>query len=773
MASPPDPATAAAPPGAAFGDSLGDSAFEPSALDRALERSTRLSLTLGNLGWRRLALLLVAALCGLLLLTRAVSLAPHLPGDWAPADDRLLLRAAGGSPLSAHEGQTLQRLHAPAGGTTLQADTLWLQPSTRWQTNDERRAAQQSAQQALTQALSQGAVELHFSPTGAAATAVALSPTGRGWVGMGAAYYALLLAALGLLVLAALTLLAQPQRHNALFALLCGLQALHLVLVALQTLPGLGKPAALLYWDGPLRVWLDLATAATLVQVIALHPRRLPTAPLVAAAAWALAGLAALALWRGLPGADWWWLQATLLLATGLAWWLIHRSARVEPNPYTALLRRLVAVALAGGALLSALLWWTPLPQSLAQARAVSTLWPLLLAGLLALLPLLVRAQPLLRELLLLSGLATLALAVQMALREAGLGPLAALSLALVFTLALYALARPWLRRRVLGSGPSTELIFEQLYRAAREVQARPERQTAVLARVLNELFEPLSLTPLDRSPSRTRVVGGGAALVVPVGSASAAASRVGEGRPATALSLRFARGGRRVFTLDDARLADRVVDQLQRAVAYDRAVERGRSEERQRIAQDLHDDIGARLLTLMYQAPDTEMEDYLRHTLQDLKTLTRGLAASEHRLSHAAAEWKADLTQRLTAAQVELGWSLLADRDLKLSVVQWSALTRVLRELASNTMAHGQATRLDVQFNLQRRQLLLVVSDDGQGRDPQSWSHGLGLGGVRKRVKLLGGTVQWREGQPRGIVCEVRVPDFGAARAESTRARA
>jgi signal transduction histidine kinase len=227
------------------------------------------------------------------------------------------------------------------------------------------------------------------------------------------------------------------------------------------------------------------------------------------------------------------------------------------------------------------------------------------------------------------------------------------------------------------------------------------------------------------------------------------------------------------VFTLDDARLADRVVDQLQRAVAYDRAVERGRSEERQRIAQDLHDDIGARLLTLMYQAPDAEMENYLRHTLQDLKTLTRGLAASEHRLSHAAAEWKADLTQRLTAAQVELGWSLLADRDLKLSVVQWSALTRVLRELASNTMAHGQATRLDVQFNLQRRQLLLVVSDDGQGRDPQSWSHGLGLGGVRKRVKLLGGTVQWREGQPRGIVCEVRVPDFGAARTESTRARA
>jgi hypothetical protein len=33
------------------------------------------------------------------------------------------------------------------------------------------------------------------------------------------------------------------------------------------------------------------------------------------------------------------------------------------------------------------------------------------------------------------------------------------------------------------------------------------------------------------------------------------------------------------MFTADDARLADQVVDQLMRAVAFDQAVERGRSE--------------------------------------------------------------------------------------------------------------------------------------------------------------------------------------------------
>ncbi len=154
-------------------------------------------------------------------------------------------------------------------------------------------------------------------------------------------------------------------------------------------------------------------------------------------------------------------------------------------------------------------------------------------------------------------------------------------------------------------------------------------------------------------------------------------------------------------------------------------------------------------------------MEDYIRHTLLDLKTLTRGLAAAEHRLSHAAAEWKADLTHRLTVAQVELGWAFDIDHDRVLSVVQWSALTRVLRELVSNALYHGHASRIEVTLRLQGPLLVLQVADDGQGRAPETWSHGLGLGGVRKRVKLLGGEVAWHENGGRGIACTVRVPDF------------
>jgi signal transduction histidine kinase len=366
----------------------------------------------------------------------------------------------------------------------------------------------------------------------------------------------------------------------------------------------------------------------------------------------------------------------------------------------------------------------------------------------------------LLREFAMLAGLSTVATSLDLLFISLfSLEQFASLTLAVFIALACYAAARQWMLDQMMGSRAlTTERTFEQLYRIAREVQKQPERRPALMSQLLRDLFDPLEVMQVDKASPRARVLADGSALVVPVRGGGASSD---EGGSPQTLVLRFAGRGRRIFTGEDARLTDRIVEQLRRAVAYDRAVERGRSEERQRIAQDLHDDIGARLLTLMYKAQDPEIEDYLRHTLQDLKTLTRGLAAANHWLSDSVGEWKADIQQRLTAAHIGLDWSFTFDDDLHLTVVQWSALTRVLRELVSNTIYHARATRVEIRAEVSGGALQLQVIDDGHGRNPAAWAHGLGLGGVRKRVKQLGGEVAWRERQPQGIVCEVRVPEW------------
>ena len=85
-----------------------------------------------------------------------------------------------------------------------------------------------------------------------------------------------------------------------------------------------------------------------------------------------------------------------------------------------------------------------------------------------------------------------------------------------------------------------------------------------------------------------------------------------------------------------------------------------------------------------------------------------------------------------------------------------------MLRELINNVIVHAQASRVTVAAIHERGRFVLRVGDDGVGRAPETWAHGLGLGGIRKHVKQLGGDVRWRENSTRGIVCEIRVPELG-----------
>jgi signal transduction histidine kinase len=733
-----------------------DSAFGASAFDRALDQR----LPTRWIGWR-LRLLVTAALIGcvgLFVLTRWLAMSPALDAVFQASPQGSLTLISSPTPaLNALAGRSLSAV-VGNDGAAVPLDALALQRSPRWQVDDARRRQQMSQQEALAQARAPGHATLVFND---GTRAVVAAPP-RGIPGLGLLFWPLAALALLLYLVGVVVVLARPQARNALFLGMTWCQAGTLLFIAIQSMPGLGLPAGAAAAELMPRLAFDLFTAAAAVHVFALHPRRLPGAGLIGGAAWAAAwSLLALAQFDQLPQL-WWWAQGAMFGLGAAALAELSWSYRIEPNPFAAVMRRFGLIAAATLLLVTLGTAVAAERSGMPQAIAVvgSVVWYLFFASLLLLVPFLSRSKQVMREFALLAGISTVATSLDLLFVALfSLGQFASLTLAVFLSLGAYASARQWILNQMVGTRVlTTERTFEQLYRVAREVQEQPSRYSTLLTQLLRELFEPLEVVRVERAASQTRLIGGGSALVVPV--------RPGSDDARTAplsLVLRFARRGQRLFTADDARLADRVVDQLRRAVAYDQAVERGRNEERLRIAQDLHDDIGARLLTLMYKAQSPEIEEYVRHTLQDLKTLTRGLAATDHRLSHAAAEWKADLTQRLTAANMQLGWSFEVDRDLKLSVVQWSALTRVLRELVSNTLYHAQASRIDVSFHLAGNALSLSVADDGNGRDPQSWSHGLGLGGVRKRVKLLGGEVHWRENQPRGIVCEVRVPKFAA----------
>ena len=706
-------------------------------------------------GWRRHVLGL-AALLGVLALAlaaRGLAALPGIDARWqAGAAGELRLAASGDPRLAAQLGATLQRLEA--GSLQLPASASLVLALPRWTADDARRTTLVDARRTLAELMRAPRITLVFAD----GARVDVAPRPVGWRGLGLAFGIMGGCALLLVLVGAFVLAAHVRPATALFALMAACQALALLWLGMDMDRGLAPVPAALADDLPWRLGLDLTTGAAAVHLFARHPTRLPAGPPIAIVAWTLALMATLAVSAATAAHAWWVAQGALTALAMAAVIVPGYSHRRLAHPTSAMLRRLAWAVLATWLIMQAAVLASqmqPLPLHDLELLAVLA-WSLFLAAMLAWAPFLSRAPAWMREFAMLAGLTTLAVSLHLAfVAMLALDPFASLTLAVLSGFVGYALARRWLLPPLAASSAlGTERAFDQVVHVARELHAHPDRHAALLGQLLRDMFEPLEMRRVPRAGHGCRVLGDGAALAVPIATAEGEA-----GQPAQSWVLRFARGGERLFAERDAHLAGRIAEQLQRAVAYDRAVERGRAEERLRIAQDLHDDIGARLLTLMYKAQDPEVEDYLRHTLKDLKTLTRGLAAAEHRLSHAVVEWRADLAPRLTAAHVELVWTFDWDTDPVLTIVQWSALTRILRELASNAIAHARATRLEVAASLRGGVLLLQVSDDGVGRDPARWSHGLGLGGVRKRVKQLGGRVGWRELAPRGIACEVELP--------------
>ena len=687
-----------------------------------------------------------------------LAVAPHLPLTWRAAPGGgIELDASGDPALQAVLGRHLRALVLP-DGRRIEADSALLPRSPRWTVDDGERQRYLAMQQRVGEAVAQAQVVLAFE-NGVSAS---ISPRPRGLGGLGATCWLMCALALALALAAALVLTATPGLPAALYALMAAAQAVNLLLIGAESLPGLGLPMALERSAPGLRLLADGATLAAVLHALLIYPQR-QRANGYAWLAWLAWPLALLLpagfVWWPLSG-QWWWTQTLMLACAGVAVLALRPVGQQPVSPLADMLRRMV---LAGAATLLLLNLALACAAGLGLVQhpmllAAPVAWVIFFAALLMLAPFLSHSHQGLRELALLAGACSVATSLDLLLDTLFMpGTLLSLWLAGVVALALYLSARTWMLNQLAGAGTlSAERMFESLYRTARELEQTPEQAGRQIGDLLREVFDPMAVSHTDKVVTQVRVATDGSTLVVPVPQLQA-----GPATDATqgAIVLRFARQGRRLFTHEDLQLAERLIEQLRRAVAYDRAVELGRTEERARIAQDLHDDIGARLLTLMYQAQNPEIEQYIRYTLQDLKTLTRGLAAGHHRLAHAAAEWKSDITQRLAVTGCDLHWSFSADRDILLTVVQWSGLTRVLRELVNNIICHAQASQVEISVHFDRGLLSLSVSDDGCGRQPADWSHGLGLGGVRKRVKLLGGQVLWSEGTERGIRCEVRAP--------------
>jgi two-component system sensor histidine kinase UhpB len=193
--------------------------------------------------------------------------------------------------------------------------------------------------------------------------------------------------------------------------------------------------------------------------------------------------------------------------------------------------------------------------------------------------------------------------------------------------------------------------------------------------------------------------------------------------------------------------------------------VEQIAEKERKRIAADLHDDLGAKLLTIVHTSDNDRISTLAREALEEMRLSVRGLTGRPMVLSDALADWRAEVVSRLGQAGIECEWRNPNDIiEEPLSSRTYVQTTRILREAVSNIIKHSQASHviIAVEVHLEHHDFVVVIQDNGKGIPVEMdgrLDRGHGMTSMKHRAKQLSGQCLVESGPGFGTVIRLTLP--------------
>ena len=192
--------------------------------------------------------------------------------------------------------------------------------------------------------------------------------------------------------------------------------------------------------------------------------------------------------------------------------------------------------------------------------------------------------------------------------------------------------------------------------------------------------------------------------------------------------------------------------------------VEQVTERERKRIAADLHDDLGAKLLTIVHTSVSDRISSLAREALEEMRLSVRGLTGRAVLLVDALGDWRVEVVSRLGQAGIECEWSAPEDQAMpqRLSARAYVQTTRILREATSNIIKHSGASHCAVRCALADGDFQLVIQDNGNGISSEvelRLDRGHGLASMKARAKQLQGQCLVESGPGYGTVIRLTLP--------------
>jgi signal transduction histidine kinase len=187
---------------------------------------------------------------------------------------------------------------------------------------------------------------------------------------------------------------------------------------------------------------------------------------------------------------------------------------------------------------------------------------------------------------------------------------------------------------------------------------------------------------------------------------------------------------------------------------------------ERERIAELLHDEVGNKLniLSVWLNNPDTWNSERLKEVVSvQLPNLIESTRTISHRLYPVNFEefgFVISIENLIHSVETSLNIKLIIQhhyipKDISFEV----QLYRVIQEFLSNVLKHSEASQFDIHIRDEKNALSIILSDNGKGIDFNNLHRGMGLRNIELRVKSLNAIFKWKSKVNKGVQLIIIVP--------------
>lgn len=186
-----------------------------------------------------------------------------------------------------------------------------------------------------------------------------------------------------------------------------------------------------------------------------------------------------------------------------------------------------------------------------------------------------------------------------------------------------------------------------------------------------------------------------------------------------------------------------------------------GIEKERNRIAGDLHDDIGSRLSHLQRMVFHDKTDEYaqmMEEVINSVRVISHDLSPTIARVGGLQPLVEKLIHNARKESGIDIKLQLFDFKEV-FSRNQIIQLYRILQEALNNVVKHSDATRADIQLFGHSNEVHLSIEDNGKGFDAGKASNGLGIYQMRIRTESLSGHIEINSYPGKGTLILIQIP--------------